>query len=285
MKKLFLSMLLAGASITGVTAFAADSVPSASMKIDDPRSVRVGERAVVTVNLCQLMSTMLVLPEKELTRVTQVADTDNWVLETNQSKQASRFLSIKVRKPLVPQTTLNVITDHDSTYTFRLFLNDSHCDSKVFIDPDEQLAKHIADTRPWASPEQVDDLKHQVEAANNKANAAAGSVAAKVDEFKSSYPRKLNFEYMFDQKIAEKMGIKSIFNDGQFTYVSSVSHDTPSLFELKGGKPDPIHFDFRDGLYTADTVIDDGYLAIGGTGNGKHQERLNFHRVPAEAVN
>lgn len=283
MNKLFLSIVLAAASISGSAFGAADS--ASNIKIDDPRSVSVGERAVVTINVCQLMSTMLVLPDKELTRVTQVADTDNWVLETNQAKQASRFLSIKVRKPLVPQTTLNVITDHDSTYTFRLFLNDQHCDSKVFIDPDEQLAKHIAETRPWASPETVDELKRKVDEANKRADAAAGSVTAKVDEFKSSYPRKLKFEYHFDQKLADKMGIKSIFNDGQFTYVSSVSHDTPSLYSVKGGKPDLIHFDFRDGLYTADSVIDDGYLAIGGNGNGKHQERLQFHRVQLEAVN
>jgi type IV secretion system protein VirB9 len=283
MNKLFLSIVLAGVGLVGVSESAAEPNPPASMKIDDPRSVRVGERSVVTINLCQLMSTMLVLPDKELTRVTQVADTDNWVLETNQSKQASRFLSIKVRKPLVPQTTLNVITDHDSTYTFRLFLNDQHCDSKVFIDPDEQLAKHIAETRPWASPETVDDLKHQLEVANNRANAAAGEVSSKVDAFRSSYPRKLKFEYRFDNKLAEKMGIKSIFNDSQFTFVSSVTQETPALYEVKDGKPNLVHFDFRDGLYTADRVIDQGYLAIGGTGNGKHQERLEFRRIATEA--
>jgi type IV secretion system protein VirB9 len=281
MNKLFLSIVLAAASISGSAFGAADS--ASNIKIDDPRSVSVGERAVVTINVCQLMSTMLVLPDKELTRVTQVADTDNWVLETNQAKQASRFLSIKVRKPLVPQTTLNVITDHDSTYTFRLFLNDQHCDSKVFIDPDEQLAKHIAETRPWASPETVDDLKHQLEVANNRANAAAGEVSSKVDAFRSSYPRKLKFEYRFDNKLAEKMGIKSIFNDSQFTFVSSVTQETPALYEVKDGKPNLVHFDFRDGLYTADRVIDQGYLAIGGTGNGKHQERLEFRRIATEA--
>jgi type IV secretion system protein VirB9 len=283
MNKLFLSILLAGVGRFGANASAAELNPPASMKIDDPRSVRVGERSVVTINVCQLMSTMLVLPDKELTRVTQVADTDNWVLETNQSKQASRFLSIKVRKPLVPQTTLNVISDHDSTYTFRLVLNDQHCDSKVFIDPDEQLTKHIAETRPWASPETVDELKHQVEVANNRANAAAGEVSSKVDAFRASYPRKLRFEYHFDNKLAEKMGIKSIFNDSQFTYVSSVTQETPALYEVKDGKPNLIHFDFRDGLYTADRVIDQGYLAIGGSGNGKHQERLDFRRVATEA--
>ena len=283
MNKLFLSIVLAGVGLVGVSASAAELNPPASMKIYDPRSVRVGERSVVTINVCQLMSTMLVLPDKEMTRVTQVADTDNWVLETNQSKQASRFLSIKVRKPLVPQTTLNVITDHDSTYTFRLFLNDQHCDSKVFIDPDEQLAKHIAETRPWASPETVDDLKHQVEVANNRANAAAGEVSSKVDAFRSSYPRKLKFEYRLDNKLAEKMGIKSIFNDSQFTYVSSITQETPALYEVKDGKPNLIHFDFRDGLYTADRVIDQGYLAIGGSGSGKHQERLDFRRLPTEA--
>jgi hypothetical protein len=137
-------------------------IPSAPA-IDNPRSVVVTERSVVRIYVCQLQDTILALPEKELSRSAHVADGDNWIIRTAGGNQASRFLDIKVRMPLTTETTLNVITDHDSTYTFLLVLGSGHCDSKVFIDADEQMAKHIAETRPWASPEEVDRMKAEID--------------------------------------------------------------------------------------------------------------------------
>lgn len=213
MKSISLSILFAA------SAFCADKplvVPTAP-QIDDPRSVTVGERSVVPINVCELQNTILVLPEHELTRSTYVADTENWVLETTKTNQASRFLSLKVKKPLTAETTLNVISDHDSSYTFRLVLVADHCDSKIFIDADSQLAKRIADTRPWASPDQVEQLQAQIAQANKGVAAAQSGAAAQIDAFRSSYPSKLRFDYRFDQKVAEKMGIHEIFHDSKFT--------------------------------------------------------------------
>ncbi|MDQ2840725.1 MAG: TrbG/VirB9 family P-type conjugative transfer protein [Acidobacteriota bacterium] len=278
MKSIGLSILFAA------SAFCADKplvVPIAP-QIDDPRSVTVGERSVVPINVCQLQNTILVLPEHELTRSTYVADTENWVLETTKANQASRFLSLKVKKPLTAETTLNVISDHDSSYTFRLVLVPDHCDSKVFIDADGQLAKRITETRPWASPDQVAQLEAQITQANKGVAAAQSGAAAQIDAFRSSYPSKLRFDYHFDQKVAEKMGIHEIFHDSKFTYVSATPQETPALYELKDGKPSLIAFDFKDGLYSTARIIDLGYLAVGGSGNGKHQEKLEFRRQAGE---
>ena len=55
------------------------------------------------------------------------------------------------------------MTDHDSSYTFILDLNGGACDSKVFIDADSALAKRIADTRPWLSPDDADRFRTEVE--------------------------------------------------------------------------------------------------------------------------
>jgi hypothetical protein len=278
MKRISLFILFAA------SAFCADKplvVPTAP-QIDDPRSVTVGERSVVPINVCELQNTILVLPEHELTRSTYVADTENWVLETTKTNQASRFLSLKVKKPLTAETTLNVISDHDSSYTFRLVLVTDHCDSKVFIDADSQLAKRITDTRPWASPDQVEQLQAQIAQANKGVAAAQSGAAAQIDAFRSSYPSKLRFDYRFDQKMAEKMGIHEIFHDSKFTYVSATPQETPALYEIKDGKPSLIAFDFKDGLYSTARIIDLGYLAVGGNGNGKHQEKLEFRRQVEE---
>ena len=44
--------------------------------IDDPRSVIVGERSVVPINVRQLQATILVLQEHEMTRNTAVSNTE-----------------------------------------------------------------------------------------------------------------------------------------------------------------------------------------------------------------
>jgi hypothetical protein len=246
--------------------------------IDEPRTITVNERSVAVVYVCQLQNTILVLPADELARNAFVADTANWNIQTTRSTEATRFLSIKIDKPLTKETTVNLITNRNTSYTFRLVISAEHCDSKVFIEGDDSLKKQIADTRPWAPPEEVDRLKAEVAAAAKEVSTASANADKSVEAFRASYPGKLRFDYRFDQKIAEKMGIREIFQDGKFTYVSANPQETPALFELRDGKPSLIAFSFRDGLYSTNKVIDVGYLAVGGTGNGKHQEKLTFKR-------
>ena len=39
--------------------------------------------------------------------------------------------------------------------------------------------------------------------------------------------------------------------------------ETPALYELKDRTPNLVNFDYRDGVYVVDKVLDSGYLAIG----------------------
>jgi hypothetical protein len=73
-----------------------------------------------------------VLPPSEKVRQTFVGDSANWVLTTGKSDEPTRYISIKVKDPVVKQTAVNVLSDHDKSYTFRLILSADHCDSKVF---------------------------------------------------------------------------------------------------------------------------------------------------------
>src|SRR5579875_1339450 len=132
-----------------------------AVTIDDPRSVTVNDRSVVPIYVCQFQETLLILPASEKVMKSFVADTANWKLESGREDQASRYISIKVKEPLSPTTTLNVISDHDSNYTFKLILNKDHCDSKVSIDPDSQLAATIQQSDPWISPGEATRLKQE----------------------------------------------------------------------------------------------------------------------------
>lgn len=258
----------------------ADTKPADKpVTIDDPRTVTVSERSVVPINVCQFQETLVILPAAENVMKSFVGDTANWKLEAGHDDQPSRYISIKVKEPLSPTTTLNVISDHDSNYTFKLVLNKEHCDSKVSIDPDSQLAQQIKKTEPWVSPAEVARLKAQVEQAQKDAAAAAQKAQTQSDQYRATYPSKLRFDYRFDAKAAEKLGVRSVFHDDKFTYVSGAFEETPTFYELKEGKPSLISFDFANGVYSTGRIVNDGYLAVGGNGNGKHQEKLEFHRV------
>lgn len=248
--------------------------------IDGPRTVTVSERSVVPIYVCQFQETLLILPVNEKVMKAFIADTKNWKLESGREDQASRYLSIKVGEPLTRETTLNVVSDHEANYTFRLYLDEEHCDSKVSIDADSQLATEIQKTEPWVSPADAARLKQQVDEAKQAATAAEQKVRAEADAYRASYPSKLRFDYKWDSKAAERLGLHAIWHDDRFTYISATPEEAPALYELKQGKPSLISFDFSNGVYWTGRIVNDGYLAVGGTGNGKHQGKVEFHRVP-----
>ena len=129
-----------------------------TVSIAGPRTVTVSERSVVPIYVCQFQETLLILPATEKVMKAFIADTKNWKLESGRDDQASRYLSIKVGEPLTRETTLNVVSDHEANYTFKLSLNEEHCDSKVSIDADSQLAAEIQKTEPWVSPAEAAKL-------------------------------------------------------------------------------------------------------------------------------
>jgi hypothetical protein len=133
-------LFVAAAAISG----AATPIQTATaVKVDNPRTVVVGERSVIDVYVSQFQDTLVVLPPSEKVRQTFVGDSLNWMLTTGKSDEPTRYISIKVKEPLVKQTTVNVLSDHDKSYTFRLIMSDEHCDSKVFVDPDSQLSQDL----------------------------------------------------------------------------------------------------------------------------------------------
>jgi type IV secretory pathway VirB9-like protein len=287
---IFASVTLLAAETEIVKPLAAQPAPAASVqpvsstappRIDDPRTVVIGERSVTPIYVCQFQETLLILPTAEKVMKSFVADTVNWKLESGHDDQASRYISIKVREPQSPQTTLNVISDKESNFTFRLILNTEHCDSKVSIEGDSQMEAKASVVQPWVSPAEAARLHREIEEAQTAAKAAKAKSEADTSMYRSQYPTKLRFDYHFNAKAAEKLGVQQIFHDDKFTYVVAHPQETPALFELKEGKPSLITFDFHDGLYTAGKIVTDGYLAVGGNGNGKHQKKLEFHKTEA----
>lgn len=266
-------------TIAALCALQASADP-APAKVDNPRNVVVGERSVVDVYLSQFQDTLIVLPPSEKVRQIFVGDSANWVLTTGKSDEPTRYISIKVKDPIVNQTTVNVLSDHDKSYTFRLILSPDHCDSKVFIDADSQLSQDLSKPPIFVPAAQVENAKKEAAAAQTQAAQAVRQEQTKaqseVEEFRSKYPSTLRFDYRWDQKVGDKLGVIQIFRDDKFTYIAAQSQEAPTLYEVKDGKPSLVNFDFANGLYTVPKRIERGYLAIG-------KQRMDFWESPERA--
>jgi type IV secretion system protein VirB9 len=88
----------------------------------------------------------------------------------------------------------------------------------------------------------------------------------KVDEaiaaYRQQYPTRLQFPYG-SPKYEKPFLVRSMWHDGQFTYVKSDATELPALYEVKDGKPAIVNFQVREGTYVVPKVLDRGYLVLG----------------------
>jgi type IV secretion system protein VirB9 len=63
--------------------------------------------------------------------------------------------------------------------------------------------------------------------------------------------------------------VRSIWNDGQFTYIKADATELPALYEVKDGKPALLNFQVQNGTYVIPKVLERGYLSLG-------KERFEF---------
>jgi type IV secretory pathway VirB9-like protein len=251
--------------------------PAVPIKILPARTVTVGERSVIDIDVAPLQNTLIVLPLNERVRNIFNGDAADWAVEQPPGA-ASRYLSIKVKTDDPVTTTISVISDHEKSYTFRLVRNAVQGDSKVFVDPDSQLAADIAKPADWVPRAEADARvaasEQAAKDAETKAAAAKLAADSQDEQFRAEYPSKLRFDYKFDRKKAELFGVQAMFTDGRFFYIRADPTEAPALYESKDGKPSLIQWTFRDGVYTAGKIVTDGWLTIG-------KERLLFHREGA----
>ena len=86
--------------------------------------------------------------------------------------------------------------------------------------------------------------------------------------YQQQYPGKLQFVYG-SPRYAKPFLVRSIWNDGQFTYIKADATELPALYEVKDGKPALLNFQVQNGTYVVPKVLDKGYLSLG-------KERFEF---------
>ena len=269
------ALLTCTLSATAVLGYAAAPQPSKHLRPDAPRTVAVSDTAQPPEVLTgQLQATLIVLPSEEKVATVFVGDAVNWVFDGGHV--ASRFISVKP-KTAKSATDLHIVSDHGNEYTLELREvsgdADPHFDSKVLVTPGDQAGKDRLAAMPVFVPAaELDRAKQEAAAAKAAQASELKAETAKAEQYRSSYPGQLHFDFTWDQQKGRELGLQQIWHDDRFTYLRGHFQETPALYERKDDKPSLINFDFADGLYTVPKQVFHGYLTIG-------KKRVEFTRT------
>jgi type IV secretory pathway VirB9-like protein len=251
------------------------STPAHALAANAPRSVTVSQaEAPPVIRAGLLQSTLIVLPLEEKVASVFAGDTVDWAFDGG--RVASRFISVKP-KLAAATTDIHIVSDHGNEYTLELHEisgeDDSHFDSKVFINAGDNSAKEKLTELPVFVPAADLEKAREEAAAAKSAEAAELKVEeTKAEQYRSQYPASLHFDYTWDRSKAKALGLEEGWRDDKFTYLRGHFQETPALYELKDKKGSLINFDFNAGLYTVPKEVDNGYLVIG-------KQKVEFHRV------
>src|SRR5580700_1251006 len=197
------------------------------------RQVTEAAQGVVPVQTRLRYTTMILLPDDEEILDVVCGDKDFWVISATQN-----IAHVKPAKEGAA-TNLNLVTASGTVYSFLLTEGKAaQPDLKLYVTADPNAAHG----KPkYYSAAQVTALQTEV----TEAHAAAVTAEHRTDDaiatFRQQYPAKLEFAYG-TPKYEKPFFVKSIWNDGQFTYIKSDARELPALYEVKDGQPSLVNF-------------------------------------------
>jgi len=233
---------------------------------DGARVVKYGKEDIVPVHAKLRFSTLIVLPDDEEILDFTTGDREFWIIN------GSHNLCYVHPAQAGTRSNLNLITANGHVYSFLLTEISGEPkvdpDLKIFVEPKEGSTVATSWLRGYVKAGEAEAYKKELDtlrAQTAEQVRAAGAMAAdEINRFRSSYSSKLQFDYILDTKAArEPFLVVAVYHDDQFTYIKCVAREKPSLYEIKDGKPNLIHFQIENGVYIAPKIIDSGYLAIG----------------------
>lgn len=215
-------------------------------------------------------TTLIVLPETERILDFVCGDKDFWVINGNQN-----LAYVKPAKAGA-ETNLNLVTASGNVYSFVLTEVSAHpvhaADLKVYVELDDDAMSAAAGGKPvFVSARQVDDDRAQIDLAKDEAKRAEQQADDRVAAFRASYPLTLRFPYRFAAN-KKPFLVTAMYHDDRFTFIQATTTEPPTVYELKDGKPSLVNYQFKNGVYIVEKILEAGYLAIG-------KERLPFSRV------
>lgn len=222
------------------------------------RDVTASERSLVPLNTKVRYTTMILLPEGEEILDVVCGDRDFWVISA-----AQNIAHVKPAKDGA-STNLNLVTASGTVYSFLLTEGrQAQPDLKVYVTADPNAPRGQP---KYYSATQVNTQMNALQAQLVEARAALEAATARTTEavstFRQQYPGRLDFAYG-TPKYERPFFVKSIWHDGEFTFIQAEARELPALYEVKDGQPSLVNFQVQDGTYVVPKVLERGYLALG----------------------
>ena len=217
-------------------------------------------------------TTVIVLPPSENILDFVAGDTTTWAVTGS--------VNVAYLKPGEKAATTNIVLvcESGNIYSFKVTEDEqSDPDLVVYIDyPGAHIDEESPDdSRPVLhQPKYVsrmDVAVYQEAAKRAEDNAreawdrAEQRMQQAIDQFRSTYPTLIRFEYRLDKKASTRpFQIAGMWHDGRFTYVRSHASESPALYETRDGEPSLVAYELTpDGLYVVSRVLEDGHFQIG----------------------
>ena len=227
---------------------------SLSAQTSGVRDVTGSDRSVIPLNTRIRYTTMVVLPQDEEILDVICGDRDFWVVSATQN-----IAHVKPAKDGAT-TNLNLVTASGAIYSFLLTeAKTAQPDLKVYVTADPNI---VRGKPKYYSASQVSALQGELSEAKAAIQLAHARSEEAMASFRKEYPAALAFAYG-TPKYEKPFFVRSIWHDGQFTYIRSDAHELPALYELRDGQPSLVNFQVENGTYVIPKVLDRGYLALG----------------------
>jgi type IV secretory pathway VirB9-like protein len=249
----------------GTTTPTAKGQPSAAAAVGEStpaaRVIQYGGQDVVKINTKIRYTSLIVLPKGEQILDFTCGDKEFWVVNGTQN-----FAYIKPAKAAA-QTNLNLVTAAGNIYSFVLTEVSEKAgvepDLKIFIEPkDESIVAAAGSSPRFVSAQQLEDYRQQIELAKEETRQAKAASEKAADARVTKFISNVRFPFRFESG-KKPFYVRAMYTDDAFTYIQARPEETPALYEIKDGKPNLVNFDYKDGVYVVNKILDRGYLAIG----------------------
>ena len=258
-------LLVAGTSQATQTQHKSKLSPLPAIVPADPepstKTIGYGAKDVVKLNTKVKFTTLIILPPSERILDFSCGDKEFWIIEGNQN-----FAYVKPAKE-GSMTNLNLITASGNIYTFVLVevsnLPNTEPDLKVFIEAKEQSMISAASQPPkFVSSEELENYRQQIDIEKQEIKRVQQTAQEAIDGQIGKFLSETKFTYRYAPE-KKPFHVSAIYHDKTRTYIKAAPEETPTLYEIRDGKPNLVNFEYKDGVYIAEKVIDRGYLAIG----------------------
>ena len=233
------------------------------------KAVTYGPRDVVALRTKLRYTTLLILPKDEVILDFICGDKDFWSIEGELN-----FVYIRPSTEGL-KTNLNLVTASGNVYSF--LLNEvsgtsAAPDLKVFVEvKDAAMVEAAASPKRLVSVKELEGARDALAQAKAETEQVRQGAREAIDKGVEEFVTNVRFAYRFEAG-KKPFGVRAMYHDDRFTYIRARPEETPTLYELKDGKPNLVNFDYDDrGVYIVPKILDEGYLAIG-------RKRLAFKR-------